>query len=201
MQKLDKALQFIGIWGYPGLFLGLLIEFLGFPFPGEIVLTYTGYLIYTGILRFEGALLAAVAGSLTGTIIAYTLGRKFCRPLLERYGRYIWLNKKKLDQAERWFNRHGILVLLLGRFIPGIRPLSAYTAGIAKMKLVLFLPLSLAGAFLWCLTFVIVGKLLGRHWERIAVLLAKYNLVIWGLAALFISIYIIFKLSKRKKSL
>lgn len=200
MQKMGKGLKLIGTWGYPGLFLGLVVEFLGFPFPGEIVLTYTGYLVYAGILRFEYALLSAVTGSLTGTVIAYTLGRKFGRPLLDKYGRYIWLNGKKLDKAENWFNRHGILVLLFGRFVPGIRPLSAYTAGFAKMKLALFLPLSLAGAFLWCLTFVTVGKVLGRHWERISWLLARYNLVILGFAGVGILFYVLWKIYGNKKS-
>lgn len=200
MQKLDQAFKLIGIWGYPGLFLGLVAEFLGFPFPGEIVLTYTGYLVYIGILKFETALFSAVAGSLTGTIIAYSLGRKFGRPLLDKYGRYIWLNRKKLDKAEDWFNKHGILVLLFGRFVPGIRPLSAYSAGFAKMKLALFLPLSLAGAFLWCLTFITAGKLLGLHWQRIALLMARYNLVIMGFAGVVILAYVFSKIFRTKKS-
>ena len=198
MQKVSRGLKLIGIWGYPGLFLGLVVEFLGFPFPGEIVLTYTGYLVWSGILRFDNALFSAVAGSLTGTVIAYSLGRRFGRPLLDKYGRYIWLNEKRVDMAERWFHRHGILVLLFGRFVPGIRPLSAYSAGFARMKLHLFLPLSLAGAFLWCFTFITIGKILGKHWERITWLIAKYDLFLAGFAAVAAVLYILWKVFRYK---
>ena len=200
MQKSGKGLELIGIWGYPGLFLGLIVEFLGFPFPGEIVLTYTGYLVWAGILQFETALISAVAGSLTGTIIAYSLGRRFGRPLVDRYGRNIWLNRKKLDTAEDWFNRHAILVLLFGRFVSGIRPLSAYSAGFAKMKLVLFLPLSLAGTFLWCFNFITAGKILGQHWQQISWLMARYNLVIAVFAGVVI-LAILWKIFLNKKSI
>jgi membrane protein DedA with SNARE-associated domain len=95
--------------------------------------------------------------------------------------------------AEDWFNRHGILVLLFGRFVPGIRPISAYSAGFARMKLALFLPLSLTGAFLWCLTFMFAGTLLGKHWERITWLIAKYNLFLAGFAAVVAVLYITWK--------
>jgi membrane protein DedA with SNARE-associated domain len=194
----EYGLKFISAFGYPALFAGLIIEFLGAPFPGEIVLAFTGFLVWSGYLEMSGAVLAAVTGSLTGTMMAYFIGMKFGRPFLEKYGRYAFLNKRKIDKAERWFNRHSFIVLLFGRFVPGIRPLSAYTAGIARMKFRVFLPLSFVGTSIWCIFFLAVGKHLGRNWNSISAVLEKYQLFLAVAAIVGAGVYLFMKIFKKK---
>lgn len=198
-QKTGYVLKTIASLGYPGLFLGLVLEFLGVPFPGEIVLTFTGFLVWNGHLGFGVAVFSATMGSLTGTVAAYFLGRKFGRPLLDKYGKYVFVDKKKIDTAEHWFNRHRFLVLLFGRFVPGIRPLSAYTAGIAHMEFMQFWPLSVCGAFVWCAAFIFLGKHLGKNWASISSLLERYDLALVGVLAVGCLGYLVWKTLNRQR--
>lgn len=190
------GLELIAILGYPGLFFGLFIEFLGIAFPGEIVLSFAGFLIWNGKLSFIPALLAAIAGSLCGSIVAYYIGFSYGRPFLEKYGRFVFINPKTIDRAERWFNRHGYIVLLLGRFVPGVRPLSSYIAGISKMKIKVFLPLSLVGLLIWCLIFIILGTKLGQNWANITQLLEQYDLLLVISLILLVLLYLFMRFIK-----
>lgn len=195
--KFAMGLKLISALGYPGLFLGLFVEFLGIAFPGEIVLAFTGFLVWNGHLKLFPALFSAVSGALSGTIIAYYLGRRFGRPFLEKFGRYLFIRKKTITRAERWFTQHAYLVLLLGRFIPGIRPLSAYTAGISQMKFGVFLPLSLSGTTIWCFTFIMLGNKLGQNWGQAVKILKQYDLFLIFIFTAVIITYFIFGFSKR----
>jgi len=189
-QKINYWLKVISAFGYPALFFGLILEFLGLPFPGEIVLAFAGFLVWNGHLDFGTAVFSAAGGSLAGTVMAYWLGRKLGRPFLKLYGKYAFINAHKINRAERWFNRHSFIVLLLGRFVSGVRPLSAYMAGIARMKFWVFLPLSFFGTFVWCITFILLGNYLGQNWARILAVVGKYNLVaVILLAATLLAFY------------
>lgn len=195
--KLKLGIKLISIFGYPGLFLGLLVEFVGIAFPGEIVLAFTGFLVWNGHMAFFPALLSSAAGAISGTVIAYLVGRQYGRPFLEKYGRYVFVRKKTINRAENWFNKHSILVLLLGRFVPGIRPLSAYMAGIAHMKFWVFAPLSLTGVLIWCITFVTLGTKLGQNWNIVSSLMARYNIILLSVAAAGVLIFVGIKVSKK----
>lgn len=198
-KKVNYWLKLIASFGYPGLFFGLIAEFLGIPFPGEIVLTFSGFLVWSNHMGYTGTILAAVTGSVIGTVVAYNIGRFFGRPFLDKYGGYVFLNQNKIAFAERLFNRHNIVVLLFGRFIPGVRPLSAYIAGIARMRLALFFPLSLIGALIWCTTFITLGRYLGQNWFAAIKLVDKYgNILLWIAGSLIIA-YILLKMAKREK--
>lgn len=197
-QKLSYVLKLVSMLGYPGLFLGLIVEFLGIPFPGEIVLAFSGFMVWKGHLEFYPALLAAVAGSTTGSVISYALGRKFGRPFIEKYGRYAFLNDKKIDKVERWFNRHCFILLLFGRFISGVRPLSSYMAGISCMKFRVFFPLSFIGTLIWCTTFVLIGKSVGRNWTEFLSLFRNYSAALFGLVFLTLIIYSVWKFANKK---
>jgi len=175
------GLNLVVQYGYIGLVGGLMVEFLGFPFPGEIVLTFTGFLVFQGHLSFWYAALAAIAGSAAGSTIAYYIGRRYGKDYIIKYGKYIMLNKAKIAAGEKWFLKYRGALLLFGRFFPGIRPMSAYIAGMAGMKLPSFLFFSVTGAAVWCLFFISLGRLVGRNWTTVGPLLGKYNLIFWTL--------------------
>lgn len=198
-KTIEFGLNLISTLGYPGLFWGLALEFLGIPFPGEIVLIFTGFLVWDGHLELMRATFFAVTGSLFGMITAYLVGLKYGRPFLENYGKYVFIKAKKIDRAEVWIKRHGLIVLLFGRFIPGVRPISAYMAGIAKMKLRVFLPMSLLGSFLWCFTFIMLGNMLGQNWISITPILEKYDLTLIGLLFIGILVYFINKSIRKRE--
>ncbi|HKZ45463.1 MAG TPA: DedA family protein [archaeon] len=153
--------------GYVGVFIGMLIETVFMPLPSEVVMPLAGYVAsisgigYIGLL---GMIIAGTFGTVVGAIIiyyaAFTAGRHF----LVRYGKYMFVDEKKLSVAERWFDKHGKMAIFLGRMAPGIRELISIPAGLSKMDIKEFLLFTFAGSFVWTSVLGLVGYLLGESW-------------------------------------
>ncbi len=156
-------------WGLSGVFVGMLLESAYIPIPSEIILPYAGYLVYIGHASFLGAGLVSLAGSLVGAFISYEIARYGGRPLVERYGRYVFIRRHELDRADRWFQRHGDAAVFIGRLLPAVRTYISLPAGVAEMPLIRFLTFSLLGAIPWTVVFMVVGYGLGKNWSHVSV--------------------------------
>jgi membrane protein DedA with SNARE-associated domain len=88
------------------------------------------------------------------------------RPMIERFGRYILLNRRDLDLAEKFFNRYGSITVLIGRMLPIVRTFIAFPAGIAKMNQVRFHIYTFIGSWPWCFALAYIGMKLGNHWDN-----------------------------------
>lgn len=163
----DIALDLIGSLGYAGLGLGMLMEFTGLPFPGEIALGFAGFMVWRGVLSFAPTWAVALVFSWFGSLVAYFLGARLGRPFVLKYGKYGGLDEQKMEKVEEWFSSRRVIVLVFGRFISGVRPLSAYVAGMAGMPWSSFAILSFLGTALWSSTFLTAGLLLGANWEKL----------------------------------
>jgi len=154
-------------YGYLGLFGLLMFGIIGIPVPEETLLTFAGVLVYRGHLELLPTLLAAFLGSCCGITVSYGLGRGVGRVVTKRFGRFVRVTPEQMDRVEEWFERVGHWALLWGYFLPGIRHLTALVAGGTRLRYRDFALFAYGGAFLWSLTFVSLGALAGRHWERI----------------------------------
>ncbi|WP_394579440.1 DedA family protein [Cytobacillus firmus] len=149
--------------GYVGIALGLMVEVI----PSEIVLSYGGFLVSTGNIHFIGALLAGIAGGTLAQLFLYWLGAYGGRPVLDKYGKYLLIQKKHLDASEKWFEKYGTGVIFTARFIPVIRHAISIPAGIARMPLSVFTVYTLAAMVPWTVLFLLLGMELGDHWRDI----------------------------------
>ncbi|HVN74720.1 MAG TPA: DedA family protein [Thermoanaerobaculaceae bacterium] len=154
-------------YGYLGLFGLLMFGIVGIPVPEETLLTFAGVLVYRGHLELEPALLAVFLGSSCGITVSYGLGRGVGRVVTKRLGRFVRVTPEQVDRVEAWFERVGHWGLMWGYFLPGIRHLTAVVAGATRLRYRDFALFAYGGAFLWCLTFVSLGALAGRQWERV----------------------------------
>lgn len=180
----DKIFYLIAHYGYIGIFGALVLGIVGLPVPDEVLMTYSGYLISQGRLSYILTLLVAVVGSFAGMSVSYFIGRKFGYPLLEKHGRKIRITKEKLDHTRRWFEKFGKFALTLGYFIPGVRHLTAYFAGISGWPYRTFLSYAAPGAILWAFTFITLGTYLGKHWLAVTEAIHKYLLLVFVLLVL-----------------
>lgn len=155
--------QFLSELGYAGIALGLMVEVI----PSEIVLSYGGYLISIGKLNFFGALLAGVIGGTLAQIFLYWLGAYGGRPVLDKYGKFLFIKKAHLDASEQWFKKYGTGVIFTARFVPVIRHAISIPAGIAKMPLLLFTIYTATAMIPWTILFLLLGIELGDHWQNI----------------------------------
>lgn len=158
-----KILVFMEGLGYWGVMFGLMIEVI----PSEIVLAYGGYLVSTGDYHFWLVVLFGVIGGVIAQIFVYWIGRYGGRPILEKYGKYILINKHHIDVAEQWFNKYGTGVIFTARFIPVVRHAISVPAGMARMSLTRFTILTTLAVIPWSIAFVWFGQKLGQNWESI----------------------------------
>jgi membrane protein DedA with SNARE-associated domain len=185
--------------GYLGLALLLVAENLFPPIPSEVVLPLAGFLVGTGELSFFGALAAATAGSTAGALILYAMGRWGGRRLVLRYGRWLRVDKTRLDRAESWFRTWGDWVVLVARVVPLARSIVSIPAGTMEMPLVRFLVLTTVGSAVWNTVLIGAGVILGANWATVQYWVGSYSNVVLVVAAVGIAAFLVFRHYRRDK--
>ena len=117
-------------------------------------------------MNLWGVALAGAIGCVLGSMPAYWAGQYGGRPFIEKYGKYILLSRHDLDMADRWFAKHGEIIVFVSRLLPAIRTFIAFPAGVARMNIPKFIIYTFAGSFPWCLGLAFVGQKLGEQWDK-----------------------------------
>ncbi|MGB8232618.1 MAG: DedA family protein, partial [Methanobacterium sp.] len=164
------------------------------PFPSEITMPFAGFVVYEGTTKMTllGITLVATFANLFGSLIAYTVGLKGGRPLLEKYGRYILISHNRLVNADKWFEKYGYEAVLISRLLPGIRTFISLPAGIAHMDIKKFVIYTFIGSLPWCFALAYIGFLLGPQWELIKTYFHILDIIVAIGIIAFIA-YIIYK--------
>jgi membrane protein DedA with SNARE-associated domain len=155
----------IGKLGYPGISVLMGVESACIPLPSEIIMPFAGYLVSIGKMNLYVAALAGTIGCNLGSELAYWIGATGGRNLVYRYGRYVLIAPHELEIAEKWFDKHGDIAVLVARLLPIVRTFIAFPAGVAKMKRVKFHIYTFVGSFPWCLMLAWVGMKAGQAWD------------------------------------
>lgn len=183
--------NFIASYGLVAVFVLMVFESCGFPFPSEVIMPTGGLLAATGHLRggLVAAILAGALANLVGSLIAYGLAARFGEPLLLGPGRFIGIRRHHLELADGWFHRWGLPAVLVGRVLPVVRTYISFPAGLARIDLVRFSGLTFVGALPWCAALALVGYVLGRNYERISGPIEKGAIVVALAVAVLVVIW------------
>jgi membrane protein DedA with SNARE-associated domain len=168
----------IGSYGLLAVFVLMVGESCGFPFPSEVIMPTAGLLAATGHMNLVAAIIAGAVANLVGSLIAYGVAARFGEPLLLGPGRYIGIRRHHLEIADDWFSRWGLLAVLIGRVLPVIRTYISFPAGLARIDLARFSILTFVGALPWAAALAIVGYELGRNYYRVSGPVEKAAIVI-----------------------
>lgn len=151
--------------GYWGVLLLMAIESACIPLPSEIIMPFAGYLVHTGKLNLFLVATAGAIGCNLGSAVAYWIGAWGGRPLVERFGRYVLLDRRELDRVTRHFERFGGITVFVARLLPVVRTFIALPAGIARMPQWRFHIYTFLGSWPWCFVLAYIGAKLGEGWE------------------------------------
>ena len=176
--------------GYGGVVLLMAIESACIPLPSEIIMPFAGYLVFRGDMNLWLAATAGALGCVLGSLVAYWVGARGGRPLVEKYGRYILVSRHEMDMADRWFNRYGDITILIGRLLPLVRTFIALPAGVARMPLAKFVAYTFIGSFIWCWALAWIGLRLGAHWDTLGPWFHRFDAVIVVLVVLSLAWYL-----------
>jgi membrane protein DedA with SNARE-associated domain len=180
----DTILQY----GLLAIFVLMALESACIPIPSEITMLFGGALANASFvaslgaegqhLNFVAVGLAGTFGNLVGSWIAWGVGWRGGRPLIERWGRYVFLRKHELDRAEIWFDRHGEAAVFVSRLLPVIRTFISLPAGIAEMRFLRFSVYTFLGCLPWTFALAALGYLLGSQWHVVDKFLRPISIVI-----------------------
>ncbi len=191
------VIHLIGIWGYPAVFIGMALESANVPIPSELIFGFAGYLVFLGRMDFNTAVIAGVAGGLAGSIVSYLIGYYGGPPFIARYGKYFFVSESKVTMAQKWFDRYGLLAVLLARLLPVIRTFISLPAGFARVHFIKFIVYTILGSVPWTIALIYAGMMLGANWELIRSIGHEASLFVAGALVVFIMYYII---KKRKNA-
>ncbi len=186
----------IGALGYPGIFILMAMESSIIPIPSELVMPPAGYLAQQGQMNMAVVILCGTAGSLAGAYANYFAAHYLGRPLVLRYGKYVWITEKKFARVEKYFRDHGEISTFIGRLLPVVRHLVSIPAGLAGMNHVRFSVYTLLGAGLWVTVLTYIGYFIGAERE----LIMKYShQALIGAIVLSIAIISVYVWNHRRK--
>jgi len=169
---------FIQDHGVLAIFLLMTADSCGAPFASEVIMTFGGYFAAAGHLSIVGVILAGTGGNLLGSLIAYWLAAQFGEPLLLGPGRFIGIRRSHVESADRWFREHGLMAVFVGRLVPVVRTYVSFPAGLARVEIVRFTALTLAGVLIWCTALGAAGYAVGANYDRITGPFGKATIVI-----------------------
>lgn len=195
MQHLNYLIEH---FGYMGIIIALIGGIIGLPIPDEVLLTYVGYTIFAGKLAYLTSLLCAFIGACCGITLSFILGVKLGIPFLHKFGPKLHISEARIDQTRKLFNKLGPFLLIIGFFIPGVRHITAYLAGINHYSYKKFAIFAYAGAIIWCFTFITLGRVLGGSWVMVGTYLSRYSIY---LIILFFGFIIYYSYRRKRRTL
>src|SRR5574344_115090 len=188
----------ISVMGPLGISMLMAIESCNVPLPSEAVLPFAGYLVSKGELSFHLAAIAGAFGCVLGSVPSYYLGYFGGRKFFEKYGKYLLVSKKDLDEADKWVDKYGDWAFFLCRMLPVVRTFISLPAGILKARKRTFFTLTFLGSLIWSYVLVFVGVKLGEHIDKLKSIWHKFDVVII-LACLILGVIYVYKHVKHLK--
>jgi membrane protein DedA with SNARE-associated domain len=190
---------------YFTIFILMAIESTFIPLPSELVLPPAAIKAADGELNMYFIVLSSSLGCVFGALINYTLSFYLGRTIIygladSKYARIFFINKEKLEKAEKYFIDNGNTSTFLGRLVPGIRHLISIPAGLAKMNLKKFIIYTFLGSALWNTILSLMGYYFGKNEELMMTYFHEFKWFALGAGVLFV-LYLVFIKGKKKKDI
>lgn len=189
---------YIHSYGYWVAFFGMMLENAGIPVPGETALIIISFFAGQGFLKIWLALLITIIGDIIGDTIGYAIGRFGGRPLVERYGRYVRIDKAKLDAAEALFRERGGRTVFASQFSSVTRTTGSLIAGLSHMPFKRFVAYDSAAA---TVLVVLVGSVtfyFGKNLDATLRFFHLFRLVALAVVATIVTAYLYRYYQQRK---
>jgi membrane protein DedA with SNARE-associated domain len=182
-------------YGYAAVLIIVLIESFGPPLPGETIIIAASIYASAGSLNIWAVAAIAFGACVVGDNVGYLIGRRGGRALVERYGRYLGATEERYGKVEAFFERHGGKIVVIARFVEGLRQLNGIVAGTTKMPWLKFLTAQVFGAAVWVAVWCTLGYTAGSHITTIYDAIAKVG---YGLIALLVLAIVVYVVRRRR---
>ncbi len=194
LQSINPILIYISVFGIA------YIENIFPPFPSDVIVAFSGALAAVSNISLPLVIIFAVSGSTTGFITMYFIGKYAGDRILEK-GKIKFISTELVFRVEKWFQKYGLWLIVINRFLAGTRAVISFVAGLSEMNLKTTIILSALSSFIWNLILIFIGFYVGHNLNKISYFISTYNKIVFGLiffVALIWSIKILIKKSNAK---
>lgn len=190
-------------FGYFGIAALIAIENIFPPIPSEVILTFSGFMTTYTEMNEWMVVLSSTLGSLIGAVLLYEVGslvsqERLAKLLQGKVGKVLRLKPGDVYRAGDWFQSRGYVAVLICRFIPIIRSLISIPAGMAKMKMIPFVVLTIIGSVIWNTVLIWLGSFAGTSWKSVLQILDSYALAMLVIGAVVCVVIGLFTYRKKK---
>ncbi|MEA2720507.1 MAG: hypothetical protein QOJ39_2371 [Candidatus Eremiobacteraeota bacterium] len=193
-------------FGYPGLFIVVFLGNIGAPAGLEVVMPTAGALAAQSMLPTVGSLPAWIVVATVGTVAEvcgatalYEVGYHGGLPFVHRWGKYVGFKERELGHVQAFYRRFGHYAVLLARFVPFVRGVASLPAGLSRMPLVQFIPMTTIGSAIFCFGLAYLGDIAGKNLDTITASLHKVALVIVIVLVVLVAAAVVILRARRKK--
>jgi membrane protein DedA with SNARE-associated domain len=190
----------LSVFGYPGMFVVQVLENVFTPLPTEPLLPLAGMMAAQGKINLIGIWAVAVAGSTTGSLILYQVGKRggepVVRALIRRWGKYTGMSEGMLDTTLKLFKQYGGWMVFFGRFLPVVRPTMSIVSGMSKLPLKIFIPCTALSTGFAISIYMVLGYVLGENWRSILDIVRQHEPLIIvgvGVAGMVVASYLVWR--------
>lgn len=176
-------ISFIEKTGYFGIATLMALESANIPVPSEIIMPFSGYLVFNAKLNLLWVVFWGAFGNLAGSLVSYYLGYFGGRRFLAKYGKFLFIRGSDIDLADRWFQRYGTIIIFASRVLPIVRTFISFPAGIARMNIFKFSAYTFAGSLIWAYVLTYAGVVMGENWIYLEAYFRKFD---WAIVALLV---------------
>lgn len=166
------------------------------PVPSEIIMPFSGFLVWSEKLAWWPVIMWGTVGNLAGSLIAYYIGRYGGRAFILKYGKYILISSEDIERAEKWFNKYGSFSIFFSRLLPVVRTFISLPAGIARMPVFKFSLYTFLGSLPWSILLTYSGLIAGENWKSLEAYFRKFDWLIIAIIILAIGWWLYKKLKK-----
>lgn len=185
------------------LFLSAIVENLLPPIPGDTITAFGAFLVGTGRLNYLLVYIVTTIGSVIGFMALFFLGRYLEREFFMNRN-FSFFSAESIEKTEEWFRRYGSFVILLNRFVPGIRSVVSLVSGISRLNPLRVSLLALVSAAVWNLIWIHTGYTLGNNWDivkmKMGAILRNYNTGVAIAFGALLLIFIIYRIVKKRRT-
>lgn len=186
-------------YGLAAVGLFLVLEDFGVPVPGETTLILAAVYAGTGRMNLIALIVVGILAAVLGDNIGFGIGHFGGQPFIDRFGRYIMLTPERAEKATGWFQRHGGKVIVIARFVEGLRQANGIISGTSGMHWRKFLFFNVIGASLWVGVWIALGDAAGNHINTIYADAMRYSAYFGALVGVLIIAFIVMKVVKRRR--
>ncbi len=204
---MEEVLTFVqnspGGLGLLAVFAAAALEYLVPPLPADTIVLAGSLFVVAGVHSFAVVAIVAIAGGALGAAIPFGIGRKFAKPDgTLRGGRYVEMlvGEGRLEKFFEAFRRYGMWVIAVNRALPGVRAVTFFAAGAARLPFPRTMAFGLISNVLWSTAVLGLGVAVGGSWEKIEAAFGVYKTVVYGVFGTALAVFVAYRLYRRFRS-